>query len=208
MNNSEDKTRGLFIVVSAPSGTGKTTICRLLLEKWPNLSFSVSFTTRSPRPDERDGESYHFISTAAFKEKIARGEFAEWVENFGQFYGTSKITMESCLEKGYDLLIDVEPRGAKELRKSFPGGIFIFLLPPSWEELKGRLIKRGFEEEAAMRERLEKAREECGEVFWYDYVIFNDQLMETVERLSAIYVAEKSRCEHLLDRIDNLLRSR
>jgi len=208
LNNSEDKTRGLFIVVSAPSGTGKTTICRLLLEKWPNLSFSVSFTTRSPRPDERDGESYHFISTAAFKEKIARGEFAEWVENFGQFYGTSKITMESCLEKGYDLLIDVEPRGAKELRKSFPGGIFIFLLPPSWEELKGRLIKRGFEEEAAMRERLEKAREECGEVFWYDYVIFNDQLMETVERLSAIYVAEKSRCEHLLDRIDNLLRSR
>ncbi len=208
MNNNEDKARGLFIVVSAPSGTGKTTICRLLLEKWPNLSFSVSFTTRSPRPDERDGESYHFISTAAFKEKIARGEFAEWVENFGQFYGTSKITMESCLEKGYDLLIDVEPRGAKELRKSFPGGIFIFLLPPSWEELKGRLIKRGFEEEAAMRERLEKAREECGEVFWYDYVIFNDQLMETVERLSAIYVAEKSRCEHLLDRIDNLLRSR
>lgn len=205
MTSIANKERGLFIVISAPSGAGKTSICRKLLERLPNLSFSVSYTTRVPRPDEKDGEGYHFISDAAFREKIAQGEFAEWVENYGCLYGTSKITMESFLERGCDLLIDVEPRGAKSLKKNFPGGIFVFILPPSWEELEKRMIKRGFEGEEAMRERLQKARAECREVCWYDYVLFNDQLSEAVDQLNAIYVAEKSRRERLQGRIEDLI---
>lgn len=205
LDSAVNKERGIFIVISAPSGTGKTTICRKLLEKWPSLNFSVSYTTRAPRPDEKDGESYRFISDANFREKIVQGEFAEWVENYGCLYGTSKITMESSLEKGGDLLIDVEPRGAKSLKKNFPGGIFVFILPPSWAELEKRLIGRGFEEEKVVRERLRKAREECREVGWYDYALINDNLSEAVDKLSAIYVAEKTRRERLQGRINDLL---
>ena len=208
VNSTANKERGLFIVISAPSGAGKTSICRRLLERWPNLKFSVSYTTRVPRLDERDGEGYHFISDTAFREKITQGEFAEWVENYGHLYGTSMITMDAFLENGCDLLIDVEPRGAKSLKKNFPGGIFVFILPPSWEELEKRIIKRGFEGEEAMRARLQRAREECREVYWYDYVIFNDQLSGAVEQLSAIYVAEKSRRENLMGRINELFNSR
>ena len=208
VNNTASKEKGLFIVISAPSGAGKTSICRKLLERWQNLKFSVSYTTRAPRPDEKDGEGYHFISDAAFREKIVQNEFAEWVENYGYLYGTSKMTMDSFLEKGCDLLIDVEPRGAKNLKFFFPGGIFVFIFPPSWEELENRLIKRGFEGKEAMRERLRKAREDCADVCWYDYVVFNDQLPEAVDQLSAIYMAEKSRRERLQKRIDDLLSCR
>jgi len=208
LNNKKDKERGLFLVVSAPSGAGKTSICRELLARWRNLNFSVSYTTRAPRPDERDGEGYHFISDAVFREKIAQGEFAEWVENYGYLYGTSKITMGSFLEKGYDLLVDVEPRGARSLKKSFPGGSFVFIFPPSWEDLEKRIINRGFEGKEAMRLRLQKAREECREVVWYDYVIFNNHLSEAVEQLSAIYVAEKSRRVRVQGRIDDLFMGR
>ena len=198
------KAPGLFIVISAPSGAGKTSICRRMLDKWPNLRFSVSYTTRAPRPGEKDGSDYYFISTAVFKEKIARGEFVEWVENYGQFYGTARSTIQSLLEQGFDLLIDVEPRGAKELKINFPGGIFVFILPPSWLELRNRLIKRGCEGEAAMEERLHRAREESRAVIWYDYTVFNDHLGEAVDKFSAIYVAEKTRRGRLMDRVNSL----
>ena len=204
MNDDKEKAPGLFIVISAPSGAGKTSICWRMLDKWPNLKFSVSHTTRLPRPGEKDGKDYHFISVAVFKEKIARGEFVEWVENYGQFYGTARATIQPLLEQGFDLLIDVEPRGAKELKINFPGGIFVFILPPSWLELKNRLIKRGCEGEDAMQERLQKAREESRAVIWYDYAIFNDRLGEAVDQLSAIYVAEKTRRERLMRRINSL----
>lgn len=204
MNSDEEKAPGLFIVISAPSGAGKTSICRRLLDKWPNLRYSVSYTTRTPRPGEEDGRDYYFISPSVFKEKIAQGEFVEWVENYGQFYGTARASIQPLLEQGLDLLIDVEPRGAKELKINFPGGIFVFILPPSWQELKNRLIKRGCEGEAAMKERLHQAREECKAVIWYDYALFNDRLGEAVDQLSAIYVAEKTRRKRLMGRIDGL----
>lgn len=203
-SNKEEKASGLFIVISAPSGAGKTSICRRLLDKWPNLRFSVSYTTRAPRPGEQDGRDYYFISTSVFKEKIARGEFVEWVENYSQFYGTARATIQPLLEQGFDLLIDVEPQGAKELKINFPGGIFVFILPPSWLELKNRLIKRGCEGEDAMKERLHQAREESRAVIWYDYAIFNDRLGEAVDQLSAIYVAEKTRRERLMGRVNSL----
>jgi guanylate kinase len=204
LNSDKEKAPGLCIIISAPSGAGKTSICRRLLDKWPNLRFSVSHTTRAPRPGEKDGRDYHFISAAVFKEKIARGEFVEWVENYNQFYGTARTAIEPLLDQGFDLIIDVEPRGAKELKINFPAGIFVFILPPSWQELKNRLIKRGCEKEDAMQKRLRQAREESREVIWYDYAIFNDRLGEAVDQLSAIYVAEKTRRKRLMGRINRL----
>jgi guanylate kinase len=196
----------VFIVISAPSGTGKTSICQRLLAACPNLRFSVSHTTRKPRPGEEEGKDYFFISETSFRERITRGEFVEWVENYGQFYGTSITAIDSCRKEGCDLIIDVETRGARRLKECYPGGIFVFVLPPSFAELKKRLIKRGFDGEEEIRRRLDKACEEIREVAWYDYVIFNECLDEAADRLRAIYVAEKSRRERLRGRIDVFLK--
>lgn len=195
------RSNNLFIVISAPSGTGKTSICRHLLALCPGLRFSVSHTTRTLRPEEEEGRDYFFVSEDSFREMIARGEFVEWVENYGQFYGTSIKAIESCSEKGCDLIIDVEPRGASKLKEKYPDAVFVFLLPPSMEELKDRLRKRGFEGEGEMKKRLDKAREEIREVVWYDYAVFNDCLDEAVARLHAIYIAEKTKRERLMERI-------
>ncbi len=200
--------QGLFIVVSAPSGTGKTSIVKELLKICPGIRFSVSYTTRTPRPGEVDGRDYHFITEADFRERIAAGEFAEWVENYGRLYGTSAKTMRTFLEQGFDLVLDVEPRGARSLKTSYPGGIFVFVLPPSLEKLKERLGGRGAEGPEAMKQRLDSAIGEIREIGLYDYVIFNDRLDEAVDRLRSIYVAEKSRRERLADRIEGFLRAR
>lgn len=205
MNKNADRTPGIFIVISAPSGTGKTSICRRLLDLCPNLRFSVSYTTRAPRPGEEDGKDYRFVSEHSFREMVARGEFVEWVENYGRFYGTSKKKIEECLKKGSNLIINVEPRGARRLKESYPGGIFVFILPPSMAELRKRLLKRGLEGEEAIEKRLSKAGEEIGEVLWYDYVIFNERLDEAVDQLRSIYVAEKSRRGRLMGRISDFL---
>jgi guanylate kinase len=166
----------------------------------------VSHTTRKPRPGEDEGKDYFFISETSFRQKIARGEFIEWVENFGQFYGTSIATIDSCRKEGCDLIVDVETRGAGRLKERYPAGIFVFVLPPSLAELKNRLIKRGFDGEEEMRRRLDKACDEIKEVAWYDYVIFNECLDEAADRLRAIYMAEKSRRERLMGRIDVFLK--
>lgn len=205
LNRNTEKSPGIFIVISAPSGTGKTSICRQLLDLCPNLRFSVSYTTRAPRQGEENGKDYHFVSEHSFREMIARGEFVEWVKNYGRFYGTSKKEIGECLEKGWDIIVDVEPVGAGRLKKSHPEGIFVFVLPPSMAELRKRLLKRGFEGEEAIRERLSKAEKEVKEALWYDYVIFNERLDEAVERMRSIYVAEKSRKERLIARISDFL---
>jgi guanylate kinase len=191
---------GLLMVVSAPSGAGKTSICREILQMFPDVRFSVSSTTRLPRPGEVEGKDYFFVSEGEFREQIDRGEFVEWVENYGQLYGTSKRTMNAFLEQGYDLLLDIEPRGAKAMRENYPRGIFILILPPSLSELKSRLAKRG-ESAAVMECRLRTALDEIRQALWYDYIIFNEKLDEAVERFRAVYIAEKSRRERHTERI-------
>lgn len=195
------KARGLFVVVSAPSGAGKTSIIREVLKICPNVLFSVSYTTRPPRPGEEDGKDYCFVTQEAFRERIIQGEFAEWEEYSGYLYGTSAKTMKAFLEKGFDLILDVEPRGAGALKKNYPGGIFVFILPPSMDELKRRLDGRGFDNEEEMKERLDRAMDEVREVDWYDYVIFNDRIESAIDQLRSIFVAEKNRRERVAERI-------
>jgi guanylate kinase len=196
---------GLLIVLSAPSGAGKTSICREILRMFPDIRFSVSSTTRLPRPGEVDGKDYLFISKEEFRERIDGGEFIEWVENYGQLYGTSKTTMDAFLERGHDLILDIEPRGAKAIREHYPRGVFILILPPSLAELKSRLAKRG-ESSAVMECRLRTALDEIREALWYDYVIFNERLDDAVDRFRAVYIAEKCRRERHAGRIAAFLR--
>jgi guanylate kinase len=198
-------TKGLFIVVSAPSGTGKTSICRQVLKMFPNIRFSVSYTTRLPRPGEVDGRDYHFVSEESFKQRIDQGEFVEWAENYGHLYGTSFITMEEQLNKGIDVMLDVETRGAMALKGKYPGGVFVFILPPTLDELRTRLSRRGFETPGVIEARFNKAVDEIKEAFWYDYVIFNDKLAEAIDQLRSIYVAEKCSTNRLSGRVKAFL---
>ena len=200
-NADSQKPEGLYIVVSAPSGTGKTSILQKVLRMCPNLLFSVSYTTRPRRPREKDGKDYYFITEEEFKEKLDRGEFAEWEENYGYLYGTSLETMKEFLQKGFDLVLDIDWRGAKSLKKNYPGGVFVFILPPSKQELEKRLRGRGVESKENIDKRLAKALDEIKEIVWYDYVVFNDHLETAVDTLRSIYVAEKSKRQRLTHKI-------
>jgi len=195
----------LIMVVSAPSGTGKTSICRPLLREFPALRFSVSFTTRPPRRGEADGRDYHFVTPDAFREKIQAGDFVEWAENYGHLYGTSRGVIEEIRGRGEDILLDVEPRGARALKEIYPKGVFVFVLPPDLAELQRRLWKRGDGDEEVRRWRYQKARDEIQEVFWYDYIVVNDRLEQAIERMRAIYLAEKCRRERQMGIVSPLL---
>ena len=206
MNDGWSKRQpGLLMVVSAPSGAGKTSICREILRRFPNIRFSVSCTTRPPRPGEINGRDYEFISDEEFRERMVRGEFVEWVENYGYLYGTSKKTMGTFLSQGYDLILDIEPRGAKAIRENYPGGIFIFILPPTFADLKSRLSIRG-ESAAVMERRLRSSLDEIREALWYHYIIFNENLEEAVNRFQAVYIAEMSRRDRWTERVEAFLK--
>jgi guanylate kinase len=193
--------KGLFIVVSAPSGAGKSSICQRLLQACPELKFSVSYTSREPRPNEINGKDYYFISRDEFQRRIDQNEFVEWIENYGHLYGTSIKTMEDFFEKGNDLVLDIEPRGAKKVKQKFKKGIFVFVLPPSRVELLKRLEKRGHETDEAIKTRFAQAESELKEISWYDYIIFNEDLETAASQLIAIYVAEKCKRNRLKDKI-------
>ena len=193
--------KGLFIVVSAPSGAGKSSLCQRLLTAYPEIKFSVSCTSREPRPNEINGKDYYFISRDEFQKRIDQNEFVEWIENYGHLYGTPIKVMEEFSEKGKDLLLDIEPRGAKKVKQKFKKGIFVFVLPPSRFELLKRLEKRGHETDEAIKTRFAQAESELKEISWYDYIIFNEDLETAASQLIAIYVAEKCKRSRLKDKI-------
>lgn len=194
-----------MFVVSAPSGTGKTTLCRAMAPIFPGLYYSISYTTRPPRPGDENGKDYHFISPEDFQKMIKEGKFAEWAEIYGHRYGTSKTILEKAQEEGRDVILDIDGQGARQLRDKDLGGVFIFILPPSWAELKQRLSSRKTEGKAALEERLRKARAEMAEARWYDYIIINEELEKAQEQLKAVILAEHCRRKRMAEALEDLL---
>jgi len=195
---------GLLIIISAPSGTGKSTLCKRLTEDLPEACYSVSVTTRSPRRGEVDGKDYFFVSRKEFKEKVKKGKFAEWALVHGHYYGTPKDFLEKNLIKGKDVMLDVDVRGAMKLKKKYPEAVSIFLVPPSFSELEMRLRKRGRNSEETIKKRLINARWEIGQIESYDYLVVNDRLRDALRHLRNIVAAEKSRVTRLKEKIEKL----
>ena len=190
--------RGIIFILSAPSGAGKTTIWRAALQRVPEIEFSVSLTTRKARENEIDGVDYHFVSEEEFRNRREGGELAEWSQHFGASYGTLKEPLDKAVSSGRDILLDIDISGARQIRKSYPAdSVAVFVLPPTFEELAGRLRKRGTETEAAIKGRLDRAREETRAYPEYDYLIVNDNVDESTERLRAVVNAERSRVSRL-----------
>ncbi len=180
---------GQVFIVSAPSGTGKTTLLRELLSWQPRLRFSISYTTRPPRPGEVPGQDYFFVSSEEFRRLKDWGALVEYVEQFGHWYGTSREWVMQTLAAGFDLVFDVDTRGAKALKHSFPHGTYIFILPPDLDTLAARLQKRGDLTPAELTRRLAAGRQELKEAYWYDYLVINDDIHQAVEKLKAIWLA-------------------
>ena len=178
--------KGHLFIVSGPSGAGKSTIRSAILKKRPQLRYSISYTTRPPRGNEQDGVDYYFISKPAFRKKIDSGELAECAEVHGHLYGTSAGFLGAALAAGHDILFDIDVEGAKKLYARYPEAILIFIAPPSMEELKKRLTKRGTDSSGAVERRLKHAEAEMAEGHSYHHIVVNYDLAETVSKLEAI----------------------
>lgn len=183
----------LLVVVSAPSGAGKTSLCEWAVTAVPGLVHSVSHTTRSPRPHEVQGRDYYFVDEPTFRAMADRGEFAEWALVHGHLYGTSRAVLEGHFAAGQDVILDIDTQGAAILRERYPEGVFVFVVPPSWEVLEQRLRLRQSDTEADIRRRLERAREEVRHYAEYQYVIANAVFAQAGEELKAIILAERRR---------------
>ena len=183
--------KGLLIVLSGPSGTGKGTVCDALLEKRKNIALSVSCTTRAPRPGEVDGVSYYFVTEPDFKEMLVHDEFLEHASVYGNYYGTPTSFVQKQLEHGKDVLLEIDVQGALKAKRVFPEGVYIFLLPPSMEELENRIRSRGTESEDQIVSRLSKAKSEALLAERYDYVIVNDVVDDVVQSVECILAAER-----------------
>lgn len=185
-NSADTAKTGRLFIFSAPSGAGKTTLCNAILKKFPNLRYSISHTTREPRAGEQEGVDYFFISEAEFKENIKKGIWAEWAKVHDHFYGTSAHFIDRHLSAGKDILLDIDFNGARQILARYPNSITIFIMPPTFEALKQRLINRGTDSEKIIARRLENAKTEIAQKDYYKHIVVNDSLPETIEKLSAI----------------------
>lgn len=191
------KRRGTLVVVSAPSGAGKTTLCHEVRSVVPDLFYSVSYTTRAPRPGEINGTDFHFVSEAEFAAMRERDEFAEWAEVHGQLYGTPAKALESALARGLDVLLDIDTHGARQLRQRYPEAVSVFIMAPSLAELEGRLRERKSDAPGEIARRLARARDEIAAWRQYDYLIINRDVKEAVDQLATIIQAERWRTSRL-----------
>ena len=197
--------RGLLFIVSAASGTGKTTLVERLVQRVPNLCLSRSYTSRAARPGEQDGVDYNFISRPRFEEMARAGEFLEWADVFGNYYGTCAADTERCLANGQDIVLVIDVQGAKQVRSSGVESVGNFVLPPSAEILEQRLRGRSKDAEVEIGKRLDAARREVGEFASYEYAVVNDELDGAVERLRAIVLAERARVKAMRPTAENII---
>ena len=185
----------MLIIITGPSGVGKTTIIRSLIKADPKLRYSVSLTTRKPRPREIDGVDYHFVSIAEFKEKIKNDEFAEWSEVYGQYYGRLKRDLEE-ISRENDVLVGIDVQGAEKLKAKYPEGVTIFILPKSESALESQLKGRGTESEESIKTRLNTAIHEIKKADIFDYKVVNDKVFEAVKKIQCIIIAEKCKTKN------------
>lgn len=198
------KRRGMLVVVSAPSGAGKTTLCREVRSLLPDLAYSVSYTTRAPRPGEENGKDFHFVAEATFKGMADREEFAEWAVVHGNFYGTASRPLDEALAAGLDILLDIDTQGARQIRKRYPEAVYVFIVAPSMAELEERLRERKADSPQEIAKRLARAREEIATWREYDYLIINRDLKEAVDQMAALIQAERCRTGRLTLRLPEL----
>ena len=199
--------KGRLIIISSPSGGGKGTLIKEILESVPDLGYSVSFTTRAPRFGEEEGRHYHFVSKAEFEEEINTGGFLEYAEVHGNYYGTSLSQAERMTAEGKDVVLEIDVQGADWVRKRVPDVLSIFILPPSFEVLKARLVSRGTEDPADLELRLKNARSEVMEYPKFEYVLINDEIFNAARRLGAIILAERQRRDRQIEAIYDILSS-
>ncbi len=192
---------GCLFVVSGPSGTGKTTILRKILERQDNLEFSVSYTTRQKRQCEEEGKDYFFVSRGHFEDLIERNEFIEWARVHDNLYGTSRKYVDSMLENGTNVILDIDVQGALNVLRQRPEAVYVFIAPPSFDELKRRLEFRGTERREQLQTRLRNARWELSKINRFQYVIINSDLNHSVGQLEAIIISEQLRVDRMKDRL-------
>ncbi len=197
--------QGLLLVVSGPSGAGKGTICKILRERLPELAYSVSVTTRAPREGEVDGREYFFRTVPQVKDMIFRGELLEYAEVYGNYYGTPKPYVQKLLNEGKDVLLEIDIQGALQIKKVFPDGVFVFIVPPSLEELSARIYKRGTDTEDVIRKRLAGATNELAYAGEYDYIIVNDIAEKAADKVLTLLEAERYRAARTYFIVDEII---
>ncbi len=189
--------KGNLFIVSAPSGAGKTTLCKKLASSTKKLEYLVSFTTRPKRKGEVNNKDYTFVSEEQFNKMIKAGKFAKWANVHGHLYGTSKERLENMLEKGIDVLLDIDTKGARQLRKKYPKAVYMFILPPSLNVLRQRLNKRKSDAKSEIEKRLKRAAAEIKDYKNYDYVIINDIFTDALKRLQTVVLQEKMKTQNI-----------
>lgn len=194
------KIKGLIVVISAPAGSGKTTLCKRLLQASSSFISSVSFTTRSPRKNEIEGVDYYFVSREEFEKLAEKNVFVEWTEVHGHLYGTSGDLLKKNIEAGKDVVLEVDVKGGRKIKEKYPEAILIFILPPSWKELRKRLRRRATEDEKNIKERLNTAKKEIKYLPHYDYFVVNDDINRALKELLTIIEAERSKINRLSQR--------
>ena len=198
------KREGIILIISAPSGAGKTSLCHDLLKRFPNMRESVSYTTRTPRPGEVDGVDYFFVSAEEFRRMVSEEAFAEWAEVHGNMYGTALKTLEDARSNGIDLVLDIDCQGARRLKEQIERCVYVFILPPDISELRRRLESRSSDSQDVINLRIERAAGEIKEARWYDYIIINDSFETARDELASIVVAHSRKTFRMLDQVAKL----